>query len=78
MPDVLALIAAHFARLAVDPNDTLADLGADELTPIELAIEIDEQLGVYIEDDAIGLDTTAGEIVALVERLVAEKEARAA
>lgn len=64
----LALIAHHFAVTHVDPNDTLGDLGADLLTLTELAIEIDDELGVYIEDGALTLDTTVGEVVAMVER----------
>ena len=64
----LDLIAAHFALPSVDPNETIADLGGDELTPIELLIEIDDDLDVSLPDDAITLDTTVGEIVEMVER----------
>lgn len=63
---IRTLISEKFA-VEFDDNCTLADLGADGLDCDELAVLIWQHLGIDLPDDAIGMGTTVGEVVAMVE-----------
>ena len=68
-------------RLGVEPervvsDATLADLGVDSLMLAELMFEAEDRLGISIGSDE-GVPTTVGEMTAIIERLLAAKNARA-
>lgn len=44
------------------------DLGADHLDLIELTIRLEQEFGIEIGDNDIGIDATAEDVRALVER----------
>src|SRR5262249_2430058 len=45
-----------------------SDLDLDSLQRVELLGVIEEETGVFVDDDALEADTTVGELIALVER----------
>ena len=63
-------------QLAIDPEsitadtDILADLGADSLDISELMMNMEEELGIVIIDDAVHGMTTVGDVVAYLESTV--------
>lgn len=74
---VRTLISEKFGK-EIDDNDTLADLGADPLDVVDLLIDIDERLGIDLPDDAVGMGTTVGEVVAMVEGVTRSSAGRSA
>ena len=65
------LIAEH---LAVDPHSVAddatfaADLGADSLDMVELAMRFEDELNIVIEDDESEACVTVGDALALLAR----------
>jgi acyl carrier protein len=78
------LVAELFVELPpgeVRDDDGLQDVfGLDSLGFVELRVQCEERFGVQISDDDFSPEhfSTIRDVVALVERLVAEKEAAAA
>ena len=73
---VTTIVAAIAGRSpgAIGPGDRLSsDLDLDSLRRVELLGVIEEELGVFVDDDALPPDATVGELVTLVE---ANREAR--
>jgi long-chain acyl-CoA synthetase len=68
---VLAIVASLANR---DPSEVTpasrlsADLDLDSLQRVELLGVIEEETGVFVDDDALEADTTVGELIALVEQ----------
>jgi len=71
---VQTIIATAFGVPASDvlPNVKLTELGADSLDYIELAMEIEDEFGIEIGDDAIAEAATVGQWIEIVERLGGE------
>ncbi len=68
---VLAIVASLANRDASEilPTARLsADLDLDSLQRVELLGVIEEETGVFVDDDALEADTTVGELIALVEK----------
>ncbi len=69
--DPVTLLVASIAALpvaAVPPTARLSsDLNLDSLQRVELLGVIEEDLGVFIDDDALEPDTTVGDLIAMVE-----------
>ena len=67
---VTTIVAAIAGRApgAIGPGNRLSsDLDLDSLRRVELLGVIEEELGVFVDDDALPPDATVGELVALVE-----------
>lgn len=65
--------------LAYDPEHDrdLQDLGADSIDMVELACELENAFGISIPDEQLETGMkTVGDVIALVERLTAEKGAK--
>src|SRR6185503_735983 len=68
---VLAIVASLANRDAseIPPTARLsADLDLDSLQRVELLGVIEEETGVFVDDDALDPDTTVAELIALVEK----------
>jgi long-chain acyl-CoA synthetase len=69
--DPITVIVAGLASVeasTVKPTARLStDLDLDSLQRVELLGVIEEETGVFVDDDAIQPDTTVGELIALVE-----------
>ena len=68
-------------RLGADPQlvvheARLADIGVDSLMLAELMFEAEDRLGISIGSDE-GVPRTVGDMKAVIERLLAAKQARA-
>lgn len=77
MMDTAAAYEFVKERLGVDVQSAdaateLASLGVDSLSLLELMFDIEEKFGVKVEEDTPP-PRSAGELVALVERLAAAK-----
>lgn len=77
---ITALIRDHFCVDAVEPEHTLADLNADSLDIVELAMALEDAFHITIDDDEVELfgpdlpnGKTVADLVALVEGKVAGK-----
>lgn len=70
---VAKLIADHFGGLKqaeIEPDLHLrADLKADSLDAVELAMKLEEEFGVQISEDACADCTTIGELQQLMVKL---------
>ena len=51
---------------AVQPNQTLAELGLDSLGLVELAIALEEKTGKAVDEDALRLEMTVDEVRAVL------------
>lgn len=62
---VLEVVRGFCSKLDAIDEDTLleCDLGLDYLDTVELAIEIEETLGIDFEDDAVEHVKTVGDLV---------------
>ena len=69
--DPITVIVAGLAEVApstIVPTARLStDLDLDSLQRVELLGVIEEETGVFVDDDALEPDTTVGELIALVE-----------
>jgi long-chain acyl-CoA synthetase len=69
--DPITVIVAGLANrsaLSIGPTDRLStDLDLDSLQRVELLGVIEEETGIFVDDDALEPDTTVGELIALVE-----------
>jgi len=69
--DPIAVIVAGLANRdagLIRPEDRLStDLDLDSLQRVELLGVIEEETGVFVDDDALQPDTTVGELIAMVE-----------
>jgi acyl carrier protein len=72
---VRRLIADQFGLVASDlqPEQSLADLGADSLDRIELAMACEDEFAIDVADDALGPATTVQAVIDLCERLTAAR-----
>ena len=70
---IVAAIVGSAPRAIAPENRLSSDLDLDSLRRVELLGVIEEELGVFVDDDALAPDATVGELVALVE---ANREAR--
>jgi acyl carrier protein len=73
-PDLVARLQDAFAGYLgldpaeVDPDRSIDELGMDSLTAAQLAVEIEERLGVSVFlDDLTGRETIAGLAASLLE-----------
>jgi len=64
--------------LIKDEADLRKDLGLDSLAMIETVWEVEEKLGIYIDENKIKTIFKVGDVVNLVEELVKAKESGAA
>lgn len=60
----------------VQPDATLAQLGADSIDVVELAMAAEDDLEIEIADDAFSIETTVGELAAIIEATLATKAQR--
>ena len=63
---VHAIIASALGLAAVSDDQSLADLGADSLGILEMAMELETAFGVEIPDAAMDDLETVADVVALV------------
>jgi long-chain acyl-CoA synthetase len=77
--DPITVIVAGLANReasTVEPSARLStDLDLDSLQRVELLGVIEEETGVFVDDDALQPDTTVGELIALVETARGAKRA---
>jgi acyl carrier protein len=67
------LIRDAAARAALSPEARLAeDLGLDSLDVLELAVHVEESLGVRLADEDLKGVTTVADLLAAVERRAVE------
>ena len=76
---VLDIVAAKAQGASAPPSaeSTLEELGLDSLDAVEIMYELEEALKVSIPNERVKEMRTVGDIVAGVERLVAERDAAA-
>lgn len=71
-----AVVALNVSeKKLVDDADLSADLGADSLDLLELAMEIEEEFDVSVGDDEIESAKTFGAVVETIERLISDQHA---
>jgi long-chain acyl-CoA synthetase len=73
-------VAAVIAEVAGVPTDRLvptarleSDLEMDSLKRVELLSVIEEELGIYLDDDALAPDATVAEVAAMIEAARGQK-----
>lgn len=73
---VREIIAEHLCQPIDEVTDdaTFVDLKADSLDGVELAMALEEAFDVIIPDGDIEESRTVGEAVAVVERVLGERE----
>lgn len=59
----------------VEDDVTLKSLGADSLDAVVIAVDIEDAFKVAIDDDAIEEAQTVGAAIAVVERVLGDREA---
>ena len=64
---IVAGLANRDAASIVPTNRLSTDLDLDSLQRVELLGVIEEETGIFVDDDALQPDTTVGELIALVE-----------
>jgi acyl carrier protein len=62
---------------AIDPGATFANLNFDSLATIQLALGLEEEFGVIIEDGELSSLMTVGDAAALIADLIAAGKAAA-
>ena len=75
---VRAVVAEHLCQdeaIVVDEARLIECLGADELDLIEIAMELEERLGIETLDDAIAAQPTVGDLIRYVEGVKAAQAA---
>lgn len=74
---VRAIIASHLCKSIDEVTDdaTFQSLDADSLDGIELAMALEDAFGIAIEDGEIEEALTVGAAIAVVERVLGEREA---
>ena len=50
------------------PEKTLREIGLDSMMVLDVMMEVEDQLGVKLNDVALPRDATLGDVVALVQR----------
>lgn len=66
---------AEADRAAVQPGQSLKDLGVDSLMGLEIAVHVERALGIQFDDDELGEIETFDDLVALAaNRLAVEAE----
>ncbi len=70
---VLSIFREKFHKPEVTIDSSFAELGIDSLDTIEALFEIEEEFGISIPDDAARSLNTFREVVAGVEKLLAEQ-----
>ncbi len=74
---VTAIIAEHLdveMREVTMEASLIDDLGADSLDIVELVMVVEEQFGIEVPDEDAENMETVGDVIAYVEKKVAEKE----
>lgn len=81
MTDTATSVRAIISSQLCKPIDEVTDdalffesLGADSLDGIELAMALEDAFGIAIEDGAIEEAQTVGAAIAVVERVLGERE----
>jgi long-chain acyl-CoA synthetase len=64
---IVAGLAGRDAQLIATTARLSSDLDLDSLQRVELLGVIEEETGVFVDDDALQPDTTVGELIAMVE-----------
>ena len=71
--DTAVAVIEVIARTCHAPTDEITlsstlndDLGVDSLTMIEIAVDVEDEFGMRIEDDHVATLETVGDVVALV------------
>jgi acyl carrier protein len=54
---------------------TLFDLGADSLDVIAIDVELEGEFAITLDDAEVQQAQTVGEVIAIVERVLGEREA---
>ena len=74
---VREIIAAHLCQPIDEVTDdaTFVDLKADSLDGVELAMALEDDFGIIIPDGDIESARTVGAAIAVVERVLGEREA---
>ena len=74
---VREIIAEHLCQPIDEVTDdaTFVDLKADSLDGVELAMALEDAFSIIIEDGAIEEARTVGAAIAVVERVLGEREA---
>jgi acyl carrier protein len=70
--DLVVTLAPHRVDRPVDTLRLVEDLGYDSLGLVELAVAIEEHLGVEIDSETSFTATTVGDVRELIHRLVQE------
>ena len=70
---IVETLACDAARVE-NVDMPLADLGADCLDGVELAMALEDEFGLLFEDGVIEDCTTVGDVIKAVERGLADKE----
>jgi acyl carrier protein len=68
---VLAAVADHArdkGRTVTETDRLSADLGLDSMTKVELAVDLEERLGIPVADSVVTRAVTVGDIIATLER----------
>jgi acyl carrier protein len=74
---VRKIIAAELGKHAEGITDdmTLFDLGADSLDVIAIDVELEGEFAITLDDAEVQQAQTVGEVIAIVERVLGEREA---
>jgi acyl carrier protein len=64
---IKSIIAEVVGHSEIKPETEVQDIGLDSLDMMEVAMAIEEQFDIIIEDDELVTATTIGAIVKLVE-----------
>ncbi|WP_326542477.1 acyl carrier protein [Pseudorhodoferax sp.] len=78
LPALQALIHSKFGidPATLQPDTSMRETGFDSLALVEFVFAVEDQFGISVPDDNTSIDTLA-EFSALVDRLVAAKQAAA-
>ena len=69
--ELIAAIADVEVKSISDESDLSADLGIDSIDRIELAMDLEEEFDIRIQDDDIGGARTVGDVVRILEASLA-------
>lgn len=78
LPALQELIHSKFGidPATLEPSASMREKGFDSLALVEFVFAVEDQFGISVPDDNTSIDTLA-EFAALVDRLVAAKQAAA-
>ncbi|GGU32955.1 acyl carrier protein [Streptomyces violascens] len=66
---VVEVLVADFSVTegGLSPESTMEDLNLDSLTRVEVAVALENRTGLHFSDDQVTLDTTVGQIAAVID-----------